>query len=52
MSDLNAETEYINKIADATPFSKMDGGQKISYLGRMLGFLVTFGFLFPNVFLE
>lgn len=52
MSDLNAQTEYINKIADATPFGKMDGGQKMSFLGRVLGFLATFGFLFPNVFLE
>ncbi len=52
MSDLNAETEYINKIADAKPFSTMNGGQKVSYLGRVFGFLATFGFLFPNVFVE
>jgi hypothetical protein len=34
------------------PFAEMSGGEKISFLGKVVVMLITGGFAFPNVFVE
>lgn len=30
-------------------FSKMSGGEKLRHVGKVIVFLLTFGFAFPNI---
>lgn len=47
MSDI----EKLNAI-DRKDFGKMNGSEKLSFLGRAIVHLCSFGFLFPNVFVH
>ena len=33
-------------------FSKMDGSEKLRFLGKAVIMLITGGFVFPNIFVE
>lgn len=33
-------------------FSKMSSGEKLRHVGKVIVFLLTFGFAFPNIFSE
>jgi len=48
---MDQQDEDVNRI-DAKRLSEMDRGEKIGFFGRVLGFIATFGFLFPNVFVD
>ena len=37
---------------NARKFSSMSLGEKVTHVGKVLVFLITFGFAFPNIFSE
>lgn len=39
----------INAVA-TKPFSKMTAMEKVKHVGKVIVFILTFGFAFPNVF--
>jgi hypothetical protein len=46
-----SENEDVNTVA-GKPFSTMTGAEKAMYVGKVIVFLVTFGFVFPNILVD
>ena len=46
-----SQSQDVNAV-HAKPFSKMTPTQKLSHIGKVIVFVVTFGFAFPNIFIE
>jgi hypothetical protein len=51
MSDTETKTNDVNTVT-GKPFSRMTGAEKVRYVGKVIVFLVTFGFVFPNVLID
>ncbi|HKU69561.1 MAG TPA: hypothetical protein VJQ51_01870 [Burkholderiales bacterium] len=49
MSD--QKTNDVNLVT-SKPFSAMTGTEKAKYVAKVLVFLVTFGFVFPNILVD
>lgn len=45
----NDKTHDVNAVT-AKPFSKMTAMEKVKHVGKVIVFILTFGFAFPNVF--
>ena len=48
MSGNQAEPKDVNTIK-AKPFSQMAGLEKVKHVGKVVVFLLSFGFIFPNI---
>ena len=49
MSGTEPEARDVNTIT-GKPFSKMTGMEKARHVGKVIVFVLSFGFIFPNVF--
>ena len=47
----NGKIRDVN-VVNSKPFSAMTGAEKAKYLAKVAVFLVTFGFVFPNVLVD
>lgn len=45
----NDKAHDVNAVT-VKPFSKMTGVEKMKHIGKVILFLLTFGFAFPDVF--
>ena len=50
-NDVNVVTADVN-VVTAKPFAAMTGVEKAKYVGKVLVFLVNFGFVFPNILID
>jgi hypothetical protein len=50
MSD-DGKTHDVN-VVTAKPFSAMTGAEKAKHVVKVIVFLVTFGFVFPNILID
>jgi len=51
MSGLEPASRDVNTIASKS-FSRMTGTEKAKHVGKVIVFLLSFGFIFPNVLSE
>lgn len=51
MSGNGSNTNDVNTVAGKA-FSQMTGAEKARYVGKVIVFLVTFGFVFPNILVD
>ena len=51
MSGTEPGTKDVNTIT-AKPFSQMTGMEKVTRVGKVIVFLLSFGFIFPNILSE
>jgi hypothetical protein len=42
--------DNINKVVKRRTFSEMSGGEKLVHVGKVVAFIVSFGFAFPTLF--
>jgi hypothetical protein len=49
--EAESETRDVNAVA-GKPFSRMTGAEKAKYVGKVIVFLLTFGFVFPNILVD
>ena len=47
-NDVNADVNVVT----AKPFAAMTGAEKVKYVAKVVVFLVTFGFVFPNILID
>ena len=47
----DAKRDDVN-VVTAKPFAAMTGAEKAKYVAKVLVFLVTFGFVFPNILVD
>ncbi len=48
MSGTEPGTKDVNTIT-GKPFSAMSGMEKAKHVGKIIAFLLSFGFIFPNI---
>lgn len=48
MSGTEPEAKDVN-IVTGKPFSGMTGAEKVKHVGKVVVFLLSFGFIFPNI---
>jgi hypothetical protein len=51
VSGMEPASKDVNTIA-AKPFSQMTGMEKMKHVGKVIVFLLSFGFIFPNILSE
>jgi len=51
MSGTEPELKDVNTIS-GKPFSMMTGVEKAKHVGKVIVFLLSFGFIFPNILSE
>lgn len=52
MADQNPAAPQYTPTSTGKSFAEMSGGEKISFLGKVVIMLISGGFAFPNVFVE
>jgi hypothetical protein len=52
MADQNQAVAQPTPASTGKAFVDMNGGEKLSFLGKVVVMLITGGFAFPNVFVE
>lgn len=52
MADHKDTEPSVVQTDPGTPFSKMSGGEKVTWVGKVFVMLLTGGFAFPNIFVE
>ena len=51
MSGAEPKASDVNTVSGKA-FSQMTGAEKVRYAGKVVVFLVTFGFVFPNILVD
>lgn len=52
MADQNQAVAQPTPASTGKAFADMNGGEKITFLGKVVVMLITGGFAFPNIFVE